>query len=125
MTLPSMPESGGAHTAGSLADRVDLLAQLPWKIAPRETCEDGSKYPAHIVAGELEYTVCYLEADIVAQKFPETDFTTRPHALAIAALPALLHALSEAQKWMTIDSDEASATRDLIDAALAAAQVQP
>ncbi len=121
MTLPSMPESGGAQSSGSLADRVDLLAQTPWKIVPRETMEDGSKYPACVVAGEQEFTVCYLEGQIVADRFPETDFATRPHALAIAAIPLMLDAL---RTVATIPSLSPLA-RAKVDAALTAAGVSP
>ncbi len=117
--MTSMPESGGARSSGSLADRVDLIARTPWKIVPRETMEDGTKYPACVVAGELEYTVCYLESPFVADKFPETDFTTKPHAQAIAAIPLMLDAL---RTVATIPSLSKLA-REKVEAALSAVTV--
>lgn len=73
----------------------------PWKIVEREVMEeDCSVYPQHIVGGESELLVVYLESSTVADiaiKKPGTFWDTSPtkeaNACLIAAAPELLEAL--------------------------------
>ena len=80
----------------------------PWVIVAREVMEeDGSVYPKHIVGGELERTVCFLEGQYIAEiavKEPGTHWDTTPqkeaNARLIAAAPELLEACQTFAEWL-------------------------
>lgn len=68
----------------------------PWKVIERETLEDGSVYPRHIVGGQLGHEVCKLESVFAAmeaagnpESFWNTSATCQANAALIAAAPEL------------------------------------
>ena len=95
---------------------------LPWKIVPREVTPDGV-FPAHIVGGSRELTICYLEAQIIAENgardpsfdndvMVEADGSIRSKKANWSVLenaPALLSALEEIREWLTnLSADNAT-----------------
>jgi hypothetical protein len=92
----------------------------PWTIVAREVMEeDGSVYPKHIVGGELEHTVCFLEAQYVARvavQQPGTHWDTTPqkeaNARLIAAAPDLLAVALYSATALRLSGVEANAHSD-------------
>lgn len=113
----------------------------PWVVVERETLDDGSVYPRHIIGGARELVVCYLESEFVAQQVDDSDAmfeavgdmrSKAANARLISAAPDMLEALEEingciewsdhAQKWVLLGRFRTQPALEKVRAAIAKAK---